>query len=140
MAYAYGPLMLHIDQCIFDTPLEERLQARTSDLVAGPRQCFQLSITALARLGHKFVPATTTSVLTSLPLVSRPPSQSFVTSRREIVRSNFLVTHPVTSPFSVAFSPEFVTRRLDRGSHSSGDSPSGIYLLFLIVFLLFLVY
>jgi hypothetical protein len=106
MAYAHGPLMLHINRRIFDTPLEDRLQARTSGLVAEPRQCCQLSITALARLGHKFVPATTTSVLTSLSLVYRPPTQSFVNSRLEIVRSNFLVTRPVTSAFSAAFAPE----------------------------------
>jgi hypothetical protein len=34
MAYANSPLMLVIDWRIFDIPLEERLQSRTSDLVA----------------------------------------------------------------------------------------------------------
>jgi hypothetical protein len=34
MAYASSPLMLAIDRCIFDIPLEERLQARTSDIDA----------------------------------------------------------------------------------------------------------
>jgi hypothetical protein len=32
MAYVHGPLMFALDRRIFDTPLEERLQARTSDL------------------------------------------------------------------------------------------------------------
>jgi hypothetical protein len=34
MAYASSPRMLAIDRRIFDIPLEERLQARTSDLDA----------------------------------------------------------------------------------------------------------
>jgi hypothetical protein len=34
MAYANGPLMLAIDRRIFKIPLEERLQSRTSDVVA----------------------------------------------------------------------------------------------------------
>jgi hypothetical protein len=34
MAYAASPLMLAIDQRIFDISLEKRLQPRTSDLVA----------------------------------------------------------------------------------------------------------
>jgi hypothetical protein len=34
MAYADAPLILALDKCIFDIPLEERLQSRTSDLIA----------------------------------------------------------------------------------------------------------
>jgi hypothetical protein len=34
MAYAHSPIMLALDRRIFDIPLEERLQSRTSDLVA----------------------------------------------------------------------------------------------------------
>jgi hypothetical protein len=34
MAYAHGPIMLALDRRIFDIPLEERLQSRTSDVVA----------------------------------------------------------------------------------------------------------
>jgi hypothetical protein len=34
MTYAHGPLILALDWRIFDTPPEERLQGRTSDLVA----------------------------------------------------------------------------------------------------------
>jgi hypothetical protein len=40
MAYAHGPLMLALDRRIFDTPLEERLHSRTSDLVAWTKTIF----------------------------------------------------------------------------------------------------
>jgi hypothetical protein len=64
MAYAHGSLMLAVDWRIFDTPLGARHEHLTSSL--GSRQCFQSSITALARLGHKFQPDITTPVLISL--------------------------------------------------------------------------
>jgi hypothetical protein len=85
MAYASSPLVLAIDQRIFDIPLEERFhgrtQGRTSDQL-GPRQCYQPSPSALASHRTNFVAATKTSVLyhseigtqRSLPRPRRPPS------------------------------------------------------------------
>jgi hypothetical protein len=52
MAYASNPLMLAIDRRIVDIPLEERLQARTSDLVAWTKTLLptiRLSITEAAQ-------------------------------------------------------------------------------------------
>jgi hypothetical protein len=63
MAYAYTRLILAFDRRIFDIPLEEHFQSRTSDLVAWPRQCMQLSIRAFAELRRNFVPGITTSIL-----------------------------------------------------------------------------
>jgi hypothetical protein len=40
MAYASSPLVLALDRCVLDIPLKERLQSRTSDLVAWAKTMF----------------------------------------------------------------------------------------------------
>jgi hypothetical protein len=66
MTYASSPLMLAIDRRIFNIPLEERLQARTSDIDAWTRKCSQSSASVLVRRRAKSEPAAKTSVLISL--------------------------------------------------------------------------
>jgi hypothetical protein len=65
--YAHGPIMLALDRRIFDIPLEERLQSRTSDLIAWTKTMLPtIRLSIIARHRTKLVPATKTSVLISL--------------------------------------------------------------------------
>jgi hypothetical protein len=102
MAYAHGPLMLALDRRIFETSPEERLQARSSDLVAWTTTIFPVihhsirEARAQLRTGHCEIRTYFSDMTAAEPTTNATPNAPTAPTIAT-VRTNSPTRHPTAT-------------------------------------------